>query len=612
MERDSVMGHTPIPQSCGLSIKIEDMHENDWNVLSWSSEHNGVISSRQIEFLEKKYEHECIKLIFQDGRELECTLNHPLLTIDNDWILAKDIQINSTRIKTSINFPLCDFNIEMQECQGWSLDLKSLTLNTNSRHDFFKSMAFMRLLGLIITDGHIGKNANYGSIFLGHMMDVNICLEDIYLVYGKDSNIQAKLLDGTYCIRLPSYIIIDLKHIEGIVCGNKTEQEAIIPSFIFDKNFPLPLLREFLGGMFGGDGHTCYLGMHRGKRDILTSISFSRSTRNKNINALEKYMEDLSRLLNRFDIKNITIQKAKETTNSKSKENLTCDERTFSLVLHLSIEELIPFYEKIGFRYCLHKSIRLEAGVSYKRLRNNVVRQHNWIVNRVDELTNFSKIKKENPTKIVATKKAILQAVEDLKKIEPLFHEYAIPSTHDISDHLLHGTTFGKFRSTNFPTAHEYMQEIDAVDWFIFENSSKQGISYGIKRCDNFIPTMNLKILSIKPIGSHKVYDIEVEKTNSFLANGVVAHNCMISHGVSRFLTERLFDMSDVFSVPLCAQCGAMPHSHDICNVCDCTNIRRVLIPYACKLLFQELMAMGIKINLYPDEDKKYKTLPLN
>jgi len=104
---------------------------------------------------------------------------------------------------------------------------------------------------------------------------------------------------------------------------------------------------------------------------------------------------------------------------------------------------------------------------------------------------------------------------------------------------------------------------------------------------------------------------VEGRSRDGGLRFGEMERDCMISHGVSRFLTERLFDMSDVFSVPLCAECGAMPHSHDICNVCDCTNIRRVLIPYACKLLFQELMAMGIKINLFPDEDKKYKTLEM-
>ncbi|NBX88390.1 MAG: hypothetical protein EBQ97_07745, partial [Bacteroidetes bacterium] len=194
--------------------------------------------------------------------------------------------------------------------------------------------------------------------------------------------------------------------------------------------------------------------------------------------------------------------------------------------------------------------------------------------------TNFSEIKKADPTKIVGTKKAIIEAVKELKKMEPLIHEYAIPSTHDITDHLIKGTQFGKFTSKSFPNAEQYLKEVGAFEWFIDDDDADHNC-YSVSRETMALPTMNLTVLDVRPCGKEKVFDIEVEEINSFLANGIVAHNCMISHGVSRFLTERLFDMSDVFSVPLCANCGAMPHASDICNVCDCTNIRRVLIPYA-------------------------------
>ena len=58
---------------------------------------------------------------------------------------------------------------------------------------------------------------------------------------------------------------------------------------------------------------------------------------------------------------------------------------------------------------------------------------------------------------------------------------------------------------------------------------------YATKSNEGGLPTMNLKVIDIRPVGKHLVYDIEVDKIHSFLANGIVAHNCMISHGVSRF-----------------------------------------------------------------------------
>jgi hypothetical protein len=276
------------------------------------------------------------------------------------------------------------------------------------------------------------------------------------------------------------------------------------------------------------------------------------------------------------------------------------------------MNELIPFYEKIGFRYCCHKTQRLEAGVSYKRLRNKVVIQHNWLVQKVDELTNFSEIKKENPEKNVPTKKAIEQAIQELEKIEPLVHKYAIPSTHDITDHLIKGTKFGKFTSKSFPTAEEYLKEIGALDWFlndainekpkICEDDEEQldEPRYGVTReCDG-IPTMDLKVIDIRPAGVHEVYDIEVENTHSFLANGIVAHNCMVSHGASRFTRERMYDVSDKYSVNVCKKCGLIASYNDKlhihhCRTCDNrTDFAYVEIPYACKLLFQELNTMNV------------------
>jgi DNA-directed RNA polymerase II subunit RPB2 len=625
MERDCENGNTPIVTTNGLSVLIKNMSSCEFEVLGWDEKTNHMIPSKQTGFLYKG-ERECIQLTFEDGRTNICTPEHPILTADKQWIKAKDLVVGEQKVKSSVTYPVADFNEEMKECQGWNLRVGDLIFKTDNMENYKKTLVLAKLLGYLITDGHISKSKSgySSSVFLGHMIDVNSFVNDLKLLCNtKQTNFKHKNL---YEVRIPSALINHIVQLDGILIGKKVVQSASLPKFILDPNCPLPIVREFLGGLFGGDGHTCVLGMHRGKRDILSSISFSQTKNSAHLESLTKMMEDIKILLARFNIYNVTIQKFKETSYSKNKLIQDENSRNYQLTLHLSMDELIPFHDKIGFRYCCHKSQRMEAGVSYKRLRNEVTRQHNWLVNRVDEITNFKQIKTENPNKIVHTKESIKQAVEELKKIEPLIHEYAIPSTHDLTDHLIKGTEFGSFRSSKFPTAEDYLKQIGAYEWFLEPEpekiididlteeddeqlnqsneeetiNNKKNTFYGVTRDNEGIPTMNLKVIDIRPAGVHPVYDIEVENTHSFLANGVVAHNCMVSHGASRFTRGRMYDASDKYSVFVCKKCGLIASYNDKmhihhCRTCDNrVDFAYVEIPYACKLLFQELNTMNI------------------
>ena len=65
-------------------------------------------------------------------------------------------------------------------------------------------------------------------------------------------------------------------------------------------------------------------------------------------------------------------------------------------------------------------------------------------------------------------------------------------------------------------------------------------------------------------------------------------------------LQERLFDQSDAYRVHVCELCGMiavanLKKNQFHCTACkQSTSIVQVFMPYACKLLFQELMAMAI------------------
>lgn len=81
---------------------------------------------------------------------------------------------------------------------------------------------------------------------------------------------------------------------------------------------------------------------------------------------------------------------------------------------------------------------------------------------------------------------------------------------------------------------------------------------------------------------------------------GEMERDCMISHGAARFLKERTMDVSDKYRVHVCDICGLICEanlSQNIYNCKGCKNqsaISVVNIPYASKLLFQELMALMI------------------
>lgn len=554
-------------------------------VQSWNG--TGISPSTQSYWLDKG-ERECVRLTLEDGRTLECTPEHKIMISDENWKPAHELL--DKRVVVGVKYPLVSLKKEVEECAGWEVNIENwFVLPTTTPNELLKAMAFARLLGLLITDGHFSNRSSF-YLFTESMYDVERVLEDLRLFVDTDQKNFKNKNSNSYTISIPSSFARILERVEGLTQGNKVFQDGTgIPTFIMDA--PRPIVREFLGGMFGGDGHTCGLGLHRGKKDLLTSICYSRTKKYNHLGSLRKMMEDIRFLLVKCGIEEdkISIREPKEISDSKRKTDRTQDERSYAMILHLDLTQLIPFYEKIGFRYCAQKTQRLEAGVAYRRLREGVARQHNWMVDHVDKSTNFKQVKTKDPTKKIQTKKAIQQAVEALQQQEAILHPYAIPTVHDITDHLIKGTEFGKFTSKSFPTAEQFFEQIGALSWF------KDDFVI-----TNELPTMTLKVIDIRPIGSHQVFDIQVEKTHNFLANGVVAHNCLISQGCSRFLLERLYDLSDPYKIPVCAQCGSMPSTPTYCSVCDQSDIKVVPIPYAAKLLFQELNAMGIQTNLFP------------
>ena len=81
---------------------------------------------------------------------------------------------------------------------------------------------------------------------------------------------------------------------------------------------------------------------------------------------------------------------------------------------------------------------------------------------------------------------------------------------------------------------------------------------------------------------------------------GEMERDCVIAHGVSEFTKERFMECSDLFRCHTCRDCGLIALSNPkegiwCCRGCgNTTNFSAIEIPYAYKLLLQELETMNI------------------
>ena len=76
--------------------------------------------------------------------------------------------------------------------------------------------------------------------------------------------------------------------------------------------------------------------------------------------------------------------------------------------------------------------------------------------------------------------------------------------------------------------------------------------------------------------------------------------DCVIAHGMSEFTKERLMECSDAFRCYSCDDCGLIALANPTENIWTCkscgntTKFSQIEIPYAYKLLLQELETMCI------------------
>ena len=105
---------------------------------------------------------------------------------------------------------------------------------------------------------------------------------------------------------------------------------------------------------------------------------------------------------------------------------------------------------------------------------------------------------------------------------------------------------------------------------------------------------------SIGPMVNFTHQPAEGRSRDGGLRFGEMERDAMVGHGASRFTKGRMYDCSDKYEVHVCRKCGIIASYNDersihFCKTCDNrSDFALVQIPYACKLLFQELATMNV------------------
>ena len=437
--------------SSGVSVKIKDLDIGD-KVWGFNGKGLDVSTCTNKKFMGKK---ETLKITFENGQTLICTDDHQILT-NNGWIEAGKLDIKN-KIASNLFAPE---DIIYPDELNWTYNINTekhgnLNLSMKTKKEREKTLKFARILGYTLSDGWICYKRNKnpekgirGGVSLGTMFDSKLFindLKDVFEDFEYDFNDLPRFYDSNsyagscYVYDYPVFVATIISNIEGFPIGKRINLELTLPKFL--KNAPKSIVREFLGGLFGGDGCKPYIA-----KNEIHSVEFSWKTKEKNINRLKNIMEEIKNMLEKINV----ISRVNEPVKRKSKAK--DGEKRFHI--SISLNRSSEFMNNIGFRYCMDKQNRLCAATTFWQM------------------------------------KSYLGDVEE-----------------------------GFFGNVVKYNGKSWLKEINTLKWF-----DKKYHTVG--REDKEIPYFYLPIQKIETHKICNVYDITVDKLESFIANGVVVHNC--------------------------------------------------------------------------------------
>lgn len=540
---------TLISMANGTSIPIETIKEGEF-VLGWNGK--GFTATKN-KGLQQKGEKDVIKLTLYDSRELVCTPDHKILVTNKNginWTDAGKIQIGDNSI-SGLEMPADTFD-EKEDC--WQLNLGLYVFSMNKPKERAKTLAFSRILGYILADGYITSTdkTKISGVSLGTRIDSKFFNDDIYILTGKRPTVYKCAGDkGTvFTIHLPAELTRLLLKIPNIPVGKRICQPLNMPKFLLQENCPKSIIREFLGGLFGGDGCAPYLRNCKNGNGSLGSVRLTQSIIEKFEPEFKLYLKDLCFLLTKMRVDSVI--KGPYPHTYKDDKMIPADVVENPRVKYeINTPMDCSFAKNIGFRYAINKNLRLTIASAYWNQCKTIKIGRDAVVKRAIEIfDNYKPIYecrnclstfscRKNMTRHMSSRCrikydtnypvthcnldiALNEARQEYKTSNVILHDKVLSCTQEVNYIKTRGFPHTTRRIRHSIDAYEFLTKTNTLHWF----TSDDIVTYAMPQDAKEIPNWSNPVINICSQGKTEVFDIEVYKNHSFLANGLCVHNC--------------------------------------------------------------------------------------
>jgi aconitase A len=518
---------TPVLLANGTTRRIEQMPEAGGAAVLGPTADGRLSRAVQSELMVQG-ERECISITLQDGRTLICTPDHQILCADGRWVRADQLVLGQDRVVVGLEAPLDEHGADEA---GYTLHAGNLTFTMDTPCERQRTLAFARMLGHLLSDGSISVSGQ-GRMHVGQAMDREAVLADLELLTGIRPA-ATRYDERKWTIVLPKLLTDAISTLPGVRIGRRIQQVPALPAFLLAESCPVSVVREFLGGLFGADGHAP--GLHRwGKREedaTLEPPAYSQSTIPEHVETLKQIMKDIIGLLARCGVKTDGASIYKYPTRRAASSYPSAQDGLPRVEVRLTLPDGLSYVERVGFRYCVDKSLRASAAAVYWRLVSQIHQQRLWMSARLEELhqTDY-KLSFSH-----ARKKAAVELLEREPVVAP---HYALLEGHDRFSRLPSSTT-RKFQplhrdACDFPSPVELFSEIGVREWFAplqTRTDTDTSKRYCIEKEALTLPTFALKVVERRPAGRRAVFDLSVNDLHAFVAGTVGVHNCIGNSG---------------------------------------------------------------------------------